>query len=163
LTVIFPRDRRYFNKDLGVIEYTLSLRFAPPYDAESQVNLARYSNGNSDVILYEAAKNVFHQIGVVKDETGERDVNLLAKSIKVESRRVSIPQPVLQKLLDEYAAIRIAPKFDTAMHLDATIYDLWYDAASNKAHFSISGPAPGLGPYRDPIVRWMNKVLSAAR
>jgi len=28
LAVIFPRDKRYFNKDLGVIEYTLSLLYS---------------------------------------------------------------------------------------------------------------------------------------
>lgn len=165
LDIIFPHERDFSQKGNTLKVFSLTLRFKPAFDPESQINIDKYGDGKIEVLMYTVAnkKNVHYQLPDLVNQVGREDAESLAKLIPVEKREVRKPGRVIQGLLNRYAALRFSPQLDTGLYFDPTRYDLWYEAPSNRVHFSLVGSDPGKRHYSDPIIKWMNEVLQAAR
>lgn len=160
LDILFPRDETLVEK-----EFTLVLRFMPSFDAESQLNVAKYRDGRIEAVLFTISnnKNVHYQLVDLRKQTGREDPEFLAKAIPVDKRVITRPARVWLRLRDRFGAVRFSPRFDTRLYIDPTRYDLWYKSVSNQAHFSLADTDTGKGRYDSPLVAWMNEALRTVK
>jgi hypothetical protein len=165
LDKIFPRNAGDFSqKGTGLKEFSLSLRFKPTTEPESQLTIDRYNNGMTEVVYYQVGnkKNVAVQLARIIDETGKRDVEFLAKSIPVEIRTILKPAPRIERILAKYANLRLPLQLNTDIFLDGTRYELWYEAISNKVHLTLSG-GQDKKSQEDMIINWMKEALQTVQ
>jgi hypothetical protein len=157
LDLLFPREEGDFLSK----EFILVLRFRPSFDPESQVNITKYKDGRTEVILYtlSSKKNVHYQLIDIRKQLGSDDAQVLAGAIPVQKKVLKSLSTELQRLVNQFANLRFSPKLDTSLYLDPTQYEMWYETVSNEVYFSFAGPETGKRHYENPIINWMNKVL----
>lgn len=159
LDIVFPRDSRNFTDQTK--EFALILRFSSAFEAESQINITKHTDGRLEVTAYtlpRGSKGIAEQLDAIHRETGEEDASEMARRINVRKRTINSTERV-RVLLRRYFALRLSPHLDTyAFMLDPDSYQLWYEATSNEVYYSLASPRLLRGHETHPIVRWMNDV-----
>jgi hypothetical protein len=116
-------------------------------------------------LLYQVAndKNIFDQVADLQAATGRKELEFYVKSIPIKRTIISKPKSVLNHWLARFGALRMSPKLDTLLVDDGFTYEVWFEAASNRAHFTLTDSHPNHGGYKTPLVRWMVSVLKSVQ
>lgn len=163
LDAVFPRSSGNFLKENK--DFTLSLRFLPSFGVESQINTTKFNDGKLEVITYKLPKDsqsVSKQIDQLLESDKSISVEEMAKRVKIEKQTVKDTKRV-RELLRRYQALRFSPQLDTALTLDGTRFDIWYDSVSNQSYYSLVGGEIGQDKTDHPLVKWMNQVRQIAQ
>lgn len=161
VNLIFPREPGNFRDQNK--EFALTLRFKPAFEVESQINIIKYSNGRLEVVTYalpKGSQSISEQLNAILRQTGREDAEEMAKRVKVQRQTIG-DTAKMRQLLRRFAALRFTAQLDTSITLDGTGFQLWYEAVSNEAFYSLIGGDPGHDRSDHPLVRWMNEVRQA--
>jgi len=143
--------------DRSTSSYSLLMRFLPTQGPESQILICRHKKGDFEVTYQVTPENIDHRILEIYRWTGREDPQEMAAKIKTAKTTVEVNQLEMRRLMTRYSGLRFSPLFDTSVIMDGASYQLWFTAASNKAHYSLSGSLNG--SLKDPpLVRWMAEV-----
>jgi hypothetical protein len=165
LNVLFP-----ITPEPTLQKYFLSvtLRFKPSVDPESQINIVRDAYGYFRVAEYflpPGSKRIDSELSELysKDELDTYDPALLAKRFKVETRSVDISASALKNLLKQLDHLHF-PSMETDPRPISfgfeSQHDLWYKTFADEVTFSSESPQKNKG-YARPIVDWMDRVKQA--
>ena len=168
LDILFPRDEAF-----GIFGYGFVLRFEPSFDAESQITLVNES-GELRLIEYKSLSgNIYYKLADILSETEIRDVDTLAKKIRVSRRVVAISPALAKKWRAEfYQKLAQTGEFESRsvdeenpknpQVDDGTAYLLWYRGVG-EIHFNYQGGSENRPPRstESPIISWMKQVKQA--
>lgn len=163
LDAVFPRNGGNFLKENK--DFTLILRFLPSFGVESQINVTKFNDGKLEVITYNLPKDsqsISKQIDELLESNKSTGIEELAKRIKIEKQTVKDTKKI-NELLRRYQALRFSPQLDTALTLDGTRFDIWYDSVSNQSYYSLVGGEIGQDKTDHLLVKWMNQVRQIAQ
>jgi hypothetical protein len=159
LDLLFPQERPDFRK----VSYQIFLRFEPSFSPESQIVMTRQKDGTTDVFLYslpDERSSVADHINELVMQ-GIEDPLEISKRLRVDHRLVSVQRDVVERIVREYADLRISPLLDTRITLDPTTYELRYESVSNQLRVTLAGPDYSHAANADPVVRWMSETRLA--
>lgn len=160
LDTIFPRAETPAYGNTSLRAYSVILRFRPSFEAESQINIIGYEDGNIEVVVFTLLnnKNVWEQMVDLEELTKRSDLAHFVKSIPVRRQAIQKSDKSLKQLMDRFSSFRVSLPKEIETVADGFGYDLWYETANNKLHLSLVDSYPGHPPYKDPLVKWMNDV-----
>lgn len=150
----------------------LTLRFFPPAETESQINITRNNDGQFNVVQYRlpsGSRSIDEQLGDLYYKSRVdtvQDPAEIAKRFKVEVRTVNMPSDVLTDLFDQlsqlhFPSIALKPsKFSRAPEGDD--YKFWYKTDLNELYFRYvyAGHVDG-DENATKFADWMDSVKKA--
>jgi hypothetical protein len=156
------------------LDCLMILRFEPNEGAESQLAIRAWHDGHVEATLYTVqGASVWSTANGYIARTGAENLEAIAKSIKVQSRRLDLPRPAVDKWISslfealrnsasslEKLALQYRKTGNRLTELDGDHYDFWYVQGEAESHWEFSD-VPVRAARREailPLAKWMDMV-----
>jgi hypothetical protein len=163
--LLFPRKTEL---DPDTDELVLTLRYwLTNRSADFQYSLTKSLDGKFKLVAMRTRRplNSYldpkYPVGSMNEQE-LREAREIVKSIPIERKEIALPRRMAQSLISGYLAASAPSLKDlNLIHFDGTRYDLWLEAGTERASYSLSGEALGARKSANALVSWMNRAHKA--